>query len=60
MQSLFLAGLHFIIAMLWQCLLALMVKQLKSWLQQPKVSQWFDGVTGTVMIVIGLRVAAEG
>ena len=59
LQSLFLAGLHFVIAMIWQCLLALMVKQLKSWLQRPRVSQLFDGVTGTVMIALGLRVAAE-
>lgn len=60
MQSLLLAGLHFVIAMIWQCLLALMVKQLKTWLQRPRVSQWFDGITGTVMIALGLRVAAEG
>ncbi len=59
LQSLFLAGLHFIIAMAWQCLLALMVKQLKIWLQRPRVSQVFDGVTGTVMIALGLRVATE-
>ncbi len=59
LQSLFLAGLHFIVAMIWQCLLALMVKQMKSWLQRPRVSQVFDGVTGTVMIGLGLRVAAE-
>ncbi len=59
MQSLFLAGLHFIIAMIWQCLLALMVKQLKIWLQRPRVSQVFDGITGTVMIALGLRVAVE-
>jgi RhtB (resistance to homoserine/threonine) family protein len=58
-QSLFLAGLHFIIAMIWQCLLALMVKQLKIWLQRPRVSQLFDGVTGTVMIALGLRVGTE-
>jgi threonine/homoserine/homoserine lactone efflux protein len=60
LQSLFLAGLHFVIAMIWQCLLALMVKQLKIWLQRPRVSQVFDGVTGTVMIALGLRVATEG
>ncbi|RLB65147.1 MAG: LysE family translocator [Deltaproteobacteria bacterium] len=59
-QSLFLAGLHFIIAMIWQCSLALMVKQFKGWLQRPRVSQVFDGVTGTVMIALGLRVASEG
>jgi len=59
LQSLFLAGLHFVIAMIWQCLLALMVKQLKIWLQRPRVNQSFDGVTGTVMIALGLRVATE-
>ncbi len=59
LQSLFLAGLHFIIAMIWQCLLALMAKQFKSWLQRPRVSQVFDGATGTVMIALGLRVAVE-
>ncbi len=58
-QSLFLAGLHFVIAMAWQCLLALMVKQLKLWLQKPRVSQIFDGVTGTVMVGLGVRVASE-
>lgn len=59
MQTLFLAGLHFIIAMIWQCLLALMVKQLKTWLQRPRVSQLFDGVTGTVMISLGFQVTME-
>jgi threonine/homoserine/homoserine lactone efflux protein len=57
LQSLLLAGIHFIIAMIWQCLLALMVKQFKRWLQRPRVSQIFDGVTGSVMIALGLRVA---
>ena len=59
LQSMFLAGLHFLIAMIWQCLLALMVKQLKTWLQRPRVSQLFDGVTGTVMIGLGLQVTSE-
>lgn len=59
MQSLVLAGLHFIIAMIWQCLLALMVKQFKALLQRPRVSQLFDGVTGTVMISLGLQVTRE-
>lgn len=58
-QSLLLAGLHFIIAMIWQCLLALMVKQFKRWLQKPRVSQVFDGVTGTVMVALGVKVALE-
>lgn len=59
LQSLLLAGLHFVIAMIWQCLLALLVKQLKAWLQRPRVNQVFDGVAGAVMIALGLRVATE-
>ncbi len=57
LQSLLLAGLHFLIAMIWQCLLALMVRQFKRLLQRPRVNQLFDGITGTVMIALGLRVA---
>ncbi len=59
LQSLFLAGLHFVIAMIWQCLLALMVKQAKSWLRRPRVSQLFDGMTGAVMIGLGFKVALD-
>ena len=53
------AGLHFVIAMIWQCLLALMVRQAKCWLQKPGVSRVFDGITGTVMVGLGVRVAIE-
>lgn len=58
-QSLLLAGLHFAIAMFWQCLLALMVRQARNLLQNPKVSHLFHGITGTVMIGLGLKVAAD-
>lgn len=58
-QSLVLAGLHFIIAMIWQCLLSLMVKQFKAWLQRPRISRLFDGITGTVMVGLGLGVAVD-
>lgn len=59
LQSLLLAGLHFVIAMIWQCLLALMVKKLKVWLQKPKVSRVFDSVTGGIMVALGIRVALD-
>lgn len=59
LQSLFLAGLHFIIAMIWQCVLALLIKQFKNWLQRPGVGQIFDGITGTVMVALGLRIAVD-
>lgn len=57
LQSLFLAGLHFIIAMIWQCLLAVGVNRARDWLQRPRVSQMFNGVTGSVLVLLGLKLA---
>jgi len=56
-QSLILAGLHFIIAMIWQCFVALTVNQAGKWLQKPRISRIMDGVTGSVMILFGLKLA---
>jgi len=58
-QSLILAGLHFIIAMIWQCFVALTVNQAGKWLQKPRISQVMDGVTGSVMILFGLKLAVD-
>lgn len=58
-QSLVVAGIHFTVAMLYQCLLASMVDRAKGWLQQPKISRIFDSLTGLVMIYIGARLALD-
>ena len=58
-QSLILAGIHFIIAMIWQCFLALSINKLKNWLQQPKVNRIFGGLTGSVMILLGFKLATD-
>ncbi|BCR06153.1 threonine transporter RhtB [Desulfuromonas versatilis] len=57
-QSLLLAGMHFAIAMLWQCLLALMVRQARQWLLRPAANRMFGALTGSVLIFLGLRLAA--
>lgn len=59
LQSLSLAGLHFLIAMIWQCLLALMVTQAKVWLGRPSTNMAFGAVTGSVLIALGLRLAID-
>ncbi len=57
-QSLFLAGLHFLIAMVWQCLLASVVDQARRWIQNGPVRRTLDGVTGTVMVFFGVKLAS--
>jgi RhtB (resistance to homoserine/threonine) family protein len=59
LQSLALAGVHFLIAMLWQCLLALLVKHAKVWLQRPAINTVFSGMTGTVLVALGVKLATE-
>jgi len=59
MQSLAVALLHFVIAMIYQCLLAAMVDRARLWLQKPVVSRVFDGLTGTMFLAIGLKLAME-
>ena len=57
-QSLFLAGLHFLIAMVWQCLLASAVDQARRWMQNSRVRRSLDGVTGVIMVVFGIKLAS--
>ena len=56
-QSLILAGFHFAIAMIWQCFLALVVNRAKTWLQHRAVHRTFDGLTGSIMMLLGIKLA---
>lgn len=58
-QSLILAGFHFIIAMIWQCFLALSITKAKKIIEQPEFNRIFSGITGSVMIFLGLRLAMD-
>ena len=56
-QSLFLAGLHFAIAMVWQCLLASIVDRAKTWMKNQKIRRGMDGLTGSIMLFFGIKLA---
>ncbi|MFT2110446.1 LysE family translocator [Marinomonas sp. 2405UD68-3] len=56
-QSLFMASLHFTLAMIWQTFLAVMVYKARIWLARPKVAQALDGLTGTLLVGFGIRLA---
>jgi RhtB (resistance to homoserine/threonine) family protein len=58
-QSLFIAAIHFCIGMLYQCLLAAMVDKARDLLQRPAVNKVFDGLTGSILMFIGLKLATE-
>jgi len=58
-QSLLLASLHFIIAMTYQCLLAAVVDRARHWLRDSRVRRSIDAVTGSLMVLLGLKLALD-
>ncbi|MCK5099623.1 MAG: LysE family translocator [Desulfobacteraceae bacterium] len=52
-QTFFLAGLHFIIAMVWQVLLASMISRAKALLEKKIIKKSLNAITGIVMIFFG-------
>ena len=52
-QSFTMAGLHFLIAMLWQCALAYAINSAKKLFKNSVMRSWMEGVTGAILILLG-------
>jgi len=59
LQSLYLASLHFIVAILWQGLLIYTICSANRLMMSPKVRQKLDLFSGLVMLFLGLRLFLE-
>lgn len=59
LKSLWLAGVHFVIANLWQITIVLLVGRAGAWLARRWVSRVLDGVTGTVLMALGIKLALQ-
>lgn len=57
LQSMILASIHFVIAMLWQGGLSFMVEKAKQWLSKPSTNAWLESISGGVMVALGLQLA---
>jgi threonine/homoserine/homoserine lactone efflux protein len=58
-QSIFLAGVHFSVAMLWQSLLAVMVGHAGTLLVRSGIRRSLAGVTGAVILALGIRLGLD-
>ena len=58
-QSMMIAAMHFTIAMIWQISLALMVNRARLWLSRPAVNRGFDGITGSLLVSLGVGLAFQ-
>ena len=58
-KSLFLAAIHFVFANLWQLMIVLFTVKAYRWLNHPRIRTGFNGLTGFVMIGLGLKLGFE-
>ncbi|ELP5729960.1 LysE family translocator [Vibrio vulnificus] len=58
-QSMTMAGIHFVIAMVWQCGLAGALNSAKNLLKNARFMKWMEGATGAVLVVLGVKLLAE-
>lgn len=56
-QALLLAGIHFLVGMLWLGAIAITVERASGWLARPRIGQALNGITGVCLIAIGGRLA---
>jgi len=59
LKSLGLAGIHIGMGLVWLTLYALFLSGFRGVLNRPKVRAWLEGVTGGVLVLLGLRLAWE-
>lgn len=57
LKSLWLAGVHFVIANIWQISVVLMVGGATKWLASARFAQALNATTGAVLVVFGIRLA---
>ncbi|OEE34678.1 LysE family translocator [Vibrio genomosp. F10] len=59
LQSLFMASIHFVIAMIWQCSLSSVLVRAKSLLNNVRFLKWMEGTTGAVLVALGVKLMLE-
>jgi len=58
-QSLLLASIHYVEAILWFVLLSIMLDHIRRFILKSTVRRWLDGLCGTVLVGFGARLALE-
>jgi RhtB (resistance to homoserine/threonine) family protein len=57
LKSLLLAGLHFVLSILWLVLISTFLGRLRGFIARPAVQRGIEAVAGTVLIAFGIRLA---
>jgi threonine/homoserine/homoserine lactone efflux protein len=57
LKSLYLAGVHFIIGMVWLGLIVWLVGSARKWLSTDSTRRWLEGISGGVLLGLGVHLA---
>ena len=58
-KSLLLAAIHYVIGIAWLVALVTMLARAREWVRRPGVRRFLDGMSGTILTALGLRLALE-
>jgi RhtB (resistance to homoserine/threonine) family protein len=56
-KSLLLAAIHIAMGLVWLSVIAVAVDRAQRFVTHPRVRRWIDGVCGTVLVALGVRLA---
>lgn len=59
LKSLMLAGIHFVMSIIWLSAISLFFGKMKSFLASPRAQQWLEASSGIILIGLGIRLAME-
>jgi len=59
LQAMTMAGIHFMMAMIWQSGLAVAVSSAKRFFANPAALRWMEGITGSVLLCLGAKLILD-
>ena len=58
-QSFIMAGIHFLIAMIWQSGLSVAINSAQKLVKNSSMLTWMEGITGSVLIALGVKLIMD-
>jgi threonine/homoserine/homoserine lactone efflux protein len=58
-KSLLLAGIHFVMGIIWLSAISLFLGKMRAFLASPRVHRWLEASSGVILIGLGIRLAME-
>jgi len=59
LKSLMLAGIHFVMGIVWLSAISLFLGKMRTFLANPRVHRWLEASSGVILIGLGIRLAME-